>query len=108
MKFGHNLARNQVPEWASNYINYKGLKKLIKAAEKGAESGGETDLAGIYTIWSEQSTHSIDHPLQSSRTLSIVTSKMSTPFTTESTRSFREDSDSSTTAMVKPQRSPKA
>ncbi|GAB7346913.1 hypothetical protein MBLNU459_g1984t2 [Dothideomycetes sp. NU459] len=45
MKFGHNLARNEVPEWASNYINYKGLKKLIKAAQKSAEGGGETDLA---------------------------------------------------------------
>lgn len=61
MKFGHNLARNQVPEWASNYINYKGLKKLIKAAEEGAESGGETDLAGMYTAYLYQSTWSTDH-----------------------------------------------
>lgn len=47
MKFGQNLPRNQVPEWASAYINYKGLKKLIKAANQhSAESGGEVDLAG--------------------------------------------------------------
>jgi glycerophosphodiester phosphodiesterase len=49
MKFGQNLPRNQVPEWASVYINYKGLKKLIKAAvQQSAEAGGEVDLAGEY------------------------------------------------------------
>jgi hypothetical protein len=47
MKFGQNLPRNQVPEWASAYINYKGLKKLIKAAvQHSTEAGGEVDLAG--------------------------------------------------------------
>lgn len=53
MKFGRNLPRNQVPEWASNYINYKGLKKLIKNAAldsdttDGANGGrGSPDLAG--------------------------------------------------------------
>ena len=48
MKFGQQLSRNQVPEWASAYINYKGLKKLIKGALKYAEEhGGEVDLAGM-------------------------------------------------------------
>ena len=47
MKFGQNLPRNQVPEWASAYINYKGLKKLIKAAVKSTDAGGELDLAGV-------------------------------------------------------------
>jgi glycerophosphodiester phosphodiesterase len=46
MKFAHNLPRNQVPEWASSYINYKGLKKLIKASIQTAKEGGEIDLAG--------------------------------------------------------------
>ncbi|KAF2417121.1 GDPD-domain-containing protein [Tothia fuscella] len=46
MKFGHNLSRNQVPEWASNYIDYKGLKKLIKAVAQTVKEGGEADLAG--------------------------------------------------------------
>ncbi|CAI6256796.1 unnamed protein product [Periconia digitata] len=47
MKFGHNLPRNQVPEWASQYINYKGLKKLIKsAAATAAQTGEDPDLAG--------------------------------------------------------------
>jgi glycerophosphodiester phosphodiesterase len=46
MKFGHNLPRNQVPEWASSYINYKGLKKLIKTAAGAAKHGEDPDLAG--------------------------------------------------------------
>lgn len=46
MKFGHNLPRNQVPEWASSYIDYKGLKKLIKTASVAAKNGSDPDLAG--------------------------------------------------------------
>ncbi|KAI1110958.1 Glycerophosphoryl diester phosphodiesterase family-domain-containing protein [Nemania sp. NC0429] len=45
MKFGRNLPRNQVPEWASAYINYKGLKKLIKAAAETAKAGKNVDIA---------------------------------------------------------------
>ncbi|EXJ94356.1 hypothetical protein A1O1_02750 [Capronia coronata CBS 617.96] len=48
MKFGRNLPRNQVPEWASAYINYKALKKLIKAAAEGQKQGGSLDLAGFF------------------------------------------------------------
>ncbi|KAI1374854.1 glycerophosphodiester phosphodiesterase GDE1 [Hypoxylon crocopeplum] len=48
MKFGRNLPRNQVPEWASSYINYKGLKKLIKSASKTAQAGEEVDLAEFF------------------------------------------------------------
>ncbi|KAF1810351.1 GDPD-domain-containing protein [Eremomyces bilateralis CBS 781.70] len=44
MKFGHNLPRNQVPEWASYYINYKGLKKHIKALAQETSSSGQVDL----------------------------------------------------------------
>ena len=47
MKFGHNLPRNQVPEWASSYIDYKGLKKLIKAAANTVKEEGGADLAGM-------------------------------------------------------------
>lgn len=46
MKFGHNLPRNQVPEWASSYIDYKGLKKLIKQASVAVKEGVEPNLAG--------------------------------------------------------------
>ncbi|KAJ4353278.1 Glycerophosphocholine phosphodiesterase [Didymosphaeria variabile] len=46
MKFGHSLSRNQVPEWASSYINYKRLKKLIKTAVESVKSGEDPDLAG--------------------------------------------------------------
>ncbi|KAK4544465.1 hypothetical protein LTR36_004356 [Oleoguttula mirabilis] len=45
MKFGQNLPRNQVPEWASSYIEYKALKKLIKAAQQAVADGHEPDLA---------------------------------------------------------------
>ncbi|CAK7227557.1 Glycerophosphocholine phosphodiesterase [Sporothrix curviconia] len=48
MKFGRNLPRNQVPEWASLYINYKGLKKLIKAASETVERGETADLAEFF------------------------------------------------------------
>lgn len=46
MKFGRNLPRNQVPEWAASYINYKGLKKLIKAASQKVKNGETVDPAG--------------------------------------------------------------
>ncbi|KAI1431977.1 Glycerophosphoryl diester phosphodiesterase family-domain-containing protein [Xylaria sp. CBS 124048] len=45
MKFGRSLPRNQVPEWASAYINYKDLKQLIKAAAKRAQTGEDVDIA---------------------------------------------------------------
>ena len=41
-----SLPRNQVPEWAAFYINYKGLKKLVKAAAEASKHEGEVDLAG--------------------------------------------------------------
>lgn len=43
MKFGKNLPRNKVPEYASFYINYSGLKKIIG---NEAAKGEEADLAG--------------------------------------------------------------
>jgi glycerophosphodiester phosphodiesterase len=52
MKFAHNLPRNQVPEWASSYIDYKGLKKLIKAASQTSREGGDIDLAGTCSKYS--------------------------------------------------------
>ncbi|KAK4198489.1 Glycerophosphoryl diester phosphodiesterase family-domain-containing protein [Triangularia verruculosa] len=46
MKFGKNLPRNQVPEWAGSYIDYKRLKKLIKtAAVTASQNGDQVDLA---------------------------------------------------------------
>lgn len=43
-----SLPRNQVPEWAASYIDYKGLKKLVKAAAAKAKADGQepVDLAG--------------------------------------------------------------
>ncbi len=48
MKFGQNLPRNQVPEWASAYIDYKRLKKIIKAVQQAVVEGEEPDLAGTH------------------------------------------------------------
>ncbi|KAK0634628.1 Glycerophosphoryl diester phosphodiesterase family-domain-containing protein [Bombardia bombarda] len=48
MKFGKHLSRNQVPEWAASYINYKGLKKLIKAVAETARNGAQVDLAEFF------------------------------------------------------------
>ncbi|CCX30608.1 Glycerophosphoryl diester phosphodiesterase family-domain-containing protein [Pyronema domesticum] len=45
MKFGKTLTRNQVPEWSTSYINYKGLKKEMKEAEKQKRAGDSPDLA---------------------------------------------------------------
>jgi SPX domain protein involved in polyphosphate accumulation len=94
MKFGHNLPRNQVPEWASAYIDYKSLKKLIKAAAQTTKEGNEADLAGTY------------HPhglcimyyvytdlLQSSSTRSIAISKMSTHSTARSMQKLQGEYD---------------
>jgi glycerophosphodiester phosphodiesterase len=53
MKFGHNLPRNQVPEWAASYINYKGLKKLIKTAADASKDGSAPDLAGKHRHYQE-------------------------------------------------------
>ena len=51
MKFGRDLPRNQVPEWASAYINYKGLKQLIKTAVEQAKRGEKADTAGMVRIF---------------------------------------------------------
>ncbi|ORY85666.1 Glycerophosphoryl diester phosphodiesterase family-domain-containing protein [Protomyces lactucae-debilis] len=45
MKFGKNLPGNKVPEFAAHYINYKGLKKIIKSSEKDERK--ETDLTAF-------------------------------------------------------------
>ncbi|KAI9832298.1 MAG: hypothetical protein M1819_004476 [Sarea resinae] len=60
MKFGHNLPRNQVPEWASFYINYKGLKKLIKSATEHTKNGGDADLAGFFYSL-DRNLEDVDH-----------------------------------------------
>jgi SPX domain protein involved in polyphosphate accumulation len=40
MKFGKHLERQMRPEWAAYYIDYKGLKDLIKEATREAEQSG--------------------------------------------------------------------
>lgn len=42
-----SLPRNQVPQWAASYIDYKGLKKLLKSVViDSQEHGNDIDLAG--------------------------------------------------------------
>ena len=58
MKFGRSLPRNQVPEWASSYINYKALKKLIKSAAEESKHGQDADLAGKrWLLYNQRSGH---------------------------------------------------
>lgn len=49
MKFGSNLQQSQIPEWASYYIDYKSLKKLIKSIkEEPVPEDTEYDTSGQY------------------------------------------------------------
>ncbi|KZZ89522.1 glycerophosphodiester phosphodiesterase GDE1 [Ascosphaera apis ARSEF 7405] len=50
MKFGRQLPRNMVPEWASSYINYKALKSLIKSEIEKVKGGSEPNLAGFFYL----------------------------------------------------------
>ncbi|KEY66954.1 hypothetical protein S7711_05074 [Stachybotrys chartarum IBT 7711] len=46
--FGYSLPRNQVPEWAGFYINYKGLKKLVRIAAEKVKKGEQVDIAEFF------------------------------------------------------------
>jgi len=99
MKFGRNLPRNQVPEWSAEYINYKGLKKLVKSASDDAKEGEEADLAGAYHVTSTNPHESADK-VQASSSVWIAISKQSTASTTESTQKLHDDSVFCPIAMV--------
>ncbi|PGH14096.1 hypothetical protein AJ79_03213 [Helicocarpus griseus UAMH5409] len=60
MKFGRNLARNVVPEWGSNYIKYKSLKKLIKSETEAQKQGHDPDLAGFFYSL-DRNLEDVDH-----------------------------------------------
>ena len=48
MKFGRNLHRYQVVEWAPFYIDYQALKQLYKVANRLAlDTGEDADLTGL-------------------------------------------------------------
>jgi SPX domain len=89
MKFGKNLPRNQVPEYANVYINYRGLKKIIGTEAAKAE---QADLAGACVL---------DHAcgklikIQASFILWIATLKMFPTSTIKSSRTFLAASDCS-------------
>ena len=51
MKFGRNLHRYQVVEWAPFYIDYQALKQLFKAAKNlGVDHPEDADLTGLSYI----------------------------------------------------------
>lgn len=81
MKFGRNLPRNQVPEWAPQYIKYKALKKLIKSAAETVRHGEIADTAGKSN---RQGTLALLTPLKNSSTPSTETLRMSMASTTRS------------------------
>ncbi|QSS53577.1 glycerophosphodiesterase [Histoplasma capsulatum var. duboisii H88] len=60
MKFGRNLVRNVVPEWSSSYINYKGLKKLIRSEIEAQKEGHDPDLAGFFYSL-DRNLEDVDH-----------------------------------------------
>lgn len=82
----YSLPRNQVPEWSASYIDYKGLKKLIKSASRAQQAGEEVDLAGGHAPL-KRTTRPKRHILrafsnptrQNSSSRWIAISKMSTP-----------------------------
>ena len=43
MKYGQYLESKILPEWREHYIDYKGLKDLIKAASEAAAAGGVSE-----------------------------------------------------------------
>jgi hypothetical protein len=47
MRFGRDVHLHQIPEWADFYIDYNGLKSLLKLATKTAvEQQRPADLTG--------------------------------------------------------------
>ncbi|PYH37863.1 glycerophosphocholine phosphodiesterase [Aspergillus neoniger CBS 115656] len=60
MKFGRQLSHKVVPEWGDDYIKYKALKKLIKAAAEKVKAGQEADLAGFFYSL-DRNLEDVDH-----------------------------------------------
>jgi len=86
-----SLHRNQVPEWSSSYINYKGLKKLIKTAALAAKAGKDVDLTGRYRLPKYEAFIAKISISKSSSFPSIEISKMSTNFITRSSQMHHDD-----------------
>lgn len=55
MKFSHSLQFNAVPEWASKYISYTTLKKLIYALQSESVRRRKDDLESAHLVLNEQS-----------------------------------------------------
>jgi len=101
MKFGQNLPRNQVPEWAFAYIDYKRLKKIIKAVQQAVVEGEEPDLAGTHGVDALE-RHGKLTPSQASPSRLTASLKMLIPFTIENMRSSRAGCVCCTRSMAWP------
>lgn len=47
MKFGKQLAAQQIPSWSTYYVDYKGLKKIINSLAKGRPADAALLAAGF-------------------------------------------------------------
>jgi glycerophosphodiester phosphodiesterase len=44
MKFGEQLEMHKIPEWSSEYFNFKGVKKRLKTILKAYKSSGKSPI----------------------------------------------------------------
>lgn len=57
MKFSHSLQFNAVPEWASKYISYTTLKKLIYALQSESVRRRKDDLESAHLVLNDQASN---------------------------------------------------
>ena len=50
MKFGTIFETHKIPDWYDHYLDYKMLKKLVKANKKAIKAGTRRKLNGLYRI----------------------------------------------------------
>ncbi len=60
MKYGKYIESKIKPEWKDYYIDYKGLKDLIKECQKEAETGETTFSPRTTSLTVQRYTHSKD------------------------------------------------
>ncbi|KAJ1998639.1 hypothetical protein H4R26_005384, partial [Coemansia thaxteri] len=57
MKFGLYLEAEQVPEWEKMYVDYQGLKQLIKAVAVAIEKRGAGPADERFSLLNRTSTY---------------------------------------------------
>ncbi|KAI8871276.1 hypothetical protein GQ42DRAFT_168498 [Ramicandelaber brevisporus] len=89
MKFGKTILSQLVPEWASHYVNYKHLKKVMKGLESDGESGAED---------SDDEQIQLQHQHQQHQQQSVSTTGLLPPQLTKKQKKTRRLSSSGATA----------